>query len=392
MFAMLHGAWPRVTADGIHLAALESDVAAGHADGAAFEAATERLVSEVVTAQVDAGMGLVTDGHVRWTDPAAVVLAAVAARTTGETGPLVAAWKAGAAVAPVSMLAQAIPGPYSLSRRVLDEAVRSAEAAGETPPDPERQGEAQAEVALAIADALAIEIGALAAAGCQVILVEEPEAIQIVADGERALFVAAGTRLLAQVGAMHAMLVLTGGSADAIGWRTVFGPPWQSLLVDLIDGPDSWRLVREAPGDRGIIAGGLSLAEPDGTDQTPQLVWAAHYAASANGRGFDRVGLANAQAATSAMPGSLPAAMTQLATAARLATMTPPDAVAAGLNPNAIADPRTMPALGNRDQRRRQAKTDTAAKAAGRAAAAAKPATPAATAKPAKPKPPDAAN
>ena len=373
MFAMLHGAWPRVTADGIDLAALEADVAAGRAKPAALNEAIAALTAQVLAAQTGAGLALVTDGHVRWADPAGVVLAAIAAKQAGEEGPLVAAWKAAAAlveaggavgsaaVAPdalVAQVAQAIPGPYTLARRAVEEALREAADAGEAPPAKARQDEARAEVALAIADALADEIGALAAAGCAVILVEEPEAVRMVNDdAERVLFAATGTRLLAQAGGVHAMLVLTGGNADAIGWRTVFGPPWQSVLVDLIDGPDSWRLVREAPGDRGIIAGAFSMTDTDAADQAPQLVWAAHYAASANGRGFDRVGLANAQPVTGFSAERVQTAITQLAMGARMATMSPADAVEAGLDPKSIADARTMPALANRESRR-QAKKD----------------------------------
>ncbi len=360
MFAMLHGAWPRITADGTNLAELEADVAAGRAEPAELDAAVAEHTADVLTAQIEAGLALVTDGHVRWADPAGVVLGAVAAKQTGEDGPLVAAWKASAAFVEEGgavSVAQSIPGPYTLARRVTDEAVRKAVDAGETPPVQEREDEARYHVALAIADALADEVGALAAAGCPVILVEEPEAVRMADDdAERALFVAAGTRLLAQAAGMHAMLVLTGGNADGIGWRTVFGPPWQSVLVDLIDGPDSWRLVREAPGDRGIVAGGLSLTDQSSTDQTPQLVWAAHYAASANGRGFDRIGLANAQPATGHTAERLRAGMAQLARAATLATMSPADAVAAGLNPNTIADPRSMPAIANRESRRQATK------------------------------------
>ena len=63
MFAMLHGPWPRVTSDGIDLAALEADVAAGHADASALASASERLVAEVLAAQADAGMDLLTDGQ-----------------------------------------------------------------------------------------------------------------------------------------------------------------------------------------------------------------------------------------------------------------------------------------------------------------------------------------
>ncbi len=98
MFAMLHGAWPRVTADGTDLATLEADVAASRAEPDALAAALATLTAAVIAAQVEAGLALVTDGHVRWADPAGAVLDAVAAKQTGEQGPLVAAWKAAAAL------------------------------------------------------------------------------------------------------------------------------------------------------------------------------------------------------------------------------------------------------------------------------------------------------
>src|SRR4029077_5715629 len=54
---------------------------------------------------------------------------------------------------------------------------------------------------------------------------------------------------------------------------------------------DNWRLVRAVPGDRGIVCGALSTRA--GSEDGPEtLLWAAGYAASANGRGRDRVGLA----------------------------------------------------------------------------------------------------
>jgi hypothetical protein len=63
--------------------------------------------------------------------------------------------------------------------------------------------------------------------------------------------------------------------------------------VDLIDGPDNWRLVADAPGDRGVICGAMSTAIV--ADEGPEvLLWAAGYAGSTGGRGAARVGLATA--------------------------------------------------------------------------------------------------
>jgi hypothetical protein len=68
--------------------------------------------------------------------------------------------------------------------------------------------------------------------------------------------------------------------------------PTPSYLFDLVEGPR--QLVPRPrgprrPGDRVRSA----PRRPSTSDQAPLLVWAAHYAASANGRGPDRVGLAN---------------------------------------------------------------------------------------------------
>ena len=168
------------------------------------------------------------------------------------------------------------------------------------------------------------------------------------------MFVAAGTRLLAAAGDLHAMLLVTGGSADGAGVATIFAPPWQSILVDLIAGPDNWRHVRGAPGDRGVVCAALTVRDDDVVleDQSPQLVWAARYAASAGGRGLDRIGLANDLARGHA-PATARRALADLATAARFAPLPLADAVEAGLDPKTISDPRTAPALRNRAARRR---------------------------------------
>jgi hypothetical protein len=73
MFAMLHGAWP-LTAD--------------EADGD-----VRSRVEAAVRAQLDAGLELVSDGLVRWPEPAAALLEAMAAGATGEDGLLVRAWR-----------------------------------------------------------------------------------------------------------------------------------------------------------------------------------------------------------------------------------------------------------------------------------------------------------
>ncbi len=330
---MLNGRWPRVTADGRDVATLEAEAAGEEAGGDAeprLRAAVDQLAVDAVRAQEAAGIDLVTDGQVRWADMGAAVLRALASRDTGHTGLLARTWRATAALTE-RIVAQPVPGPYSLGRRV--------EADGDA--------EGRSAFTLELADVLAGELRALAAAGCPMVLVEEPAAVSIgAADGERALFAVAQQRLLALAPDLHAMLVIVGGSAWGVGAATILSAPYRSYLFDLVAGPDNWYLVRAAAGDRGVVCGALQA--PSGQDQVPTVVWAAQYAASANGRGPERVGVTNASSLVDLAPAEAGAVLEVLARAAGLATLPPAEAVAEGL------DPRTYPmGLGRRNRRRK---------------------------------------
>jgi methionine synthase II (cobalamin-independent) len=147
---------------------------------------------------------------------------------------------------------------------------------------------------MAFATALRAEVLALAEAGCPFIEIEESDAHLIGADEtERRLFREAHLALTDGIAGVHLSLAVIGGSAEAAGIETILAAPYPSLAVDVIDGPDNWRLVRDVPGDRGVVVGALSTHHP--SDDGPELLlWAAAYAASSNGRGQDRVGLATA--------------------------------------------------------------------------------------------------
>jgi hypothetical protein len=136
-------------------------------------------------------------------------------------------------------------------------------------------------------------IADLAAAGCLLVEIHEPGAVAIGHDpAERARFRDLHERLAGGWSGVHLSLAITGGSADDAGAETILSSPYSSLAVDLIDGPDNWRLVRAAPRERGIVCGALDTAE--GSDDAKELlVWAVSYAAS-GGRGIERVGLATA--------------------------------------------------------------------------------------------------
>lgn len=150
-------------------------------------------------------------------------------------------------------------------------------------------------LAHALAEALNEVLRALEAAGCPLVQVDEPALTAIEAGTVAGRdFVAVQERLLFGLTRLHPSLAVVGGSADGAGPTTVFEPPYRSYLFDLIEGPDNWRLVTAAPGDRGILCGAVPAGPSLGPVGVEVLVYAAHYAAAANGRGLVRVGLASA--------------------------------------------------------------------------------------------------
>ena len=71
---------------------------------------------------------------------------------------------------------------------------------------------------------------------------------------------------------VHLTLAITGGNADALGIETILAGAYASLAVDLIDGPDNWRLAVAAPTERGVICGALSAhAGSDDGPETPPV-------------------------------------------------------------------------------------------------------------------------
>jgi hypothetical protein len=198
---------------------------------------------------------------------------------------------------------------------------------------------------------------ALAEAGCAWIEVHEPAVVGIgtdpterqrFADHHRAL-----TADLAGHAGLHLSVAVTGGSADAAGIETVLAGAYASLAVDLIDGPDNWRLVAATPADRGIVCGALGTRE-DSDDSPELLLYAAGYAASTAGRGPARVGLATA-GSLQALPWDVAVRkLERLGAAARLADASA-DERRASLDPRSV-DIRSA-ALGIRQPRGRGPRT-----------------------------------
>lgn len=159
----------------------------------------------------------------------------------------------------------------------------------------------------------------LAAAGCTWIEIHEPAAITIGADPDaRRRFAEAHLALTADLAGIHLSLAITGGSADAAGIETVLAGTYASLALDLIVGPDNWRLAAATPRDRGIICGAMS-ARADADESPELLLYAVGYAASTAGRGVARVGLATS-GSMAALPWDVAVRrMAQLGASARLA-------------------------------------------------------------------------
>ena len=294
----------------------------------------DALVARVIEAQETAGLELLTDGRLRrpaFTGPLLGLrglaiagpddaLAAVAGTLPTWAGPLTVDDWAFAAAATSRPVKQALPGPYSAGRRL----------SGSAGADHDRRA-----LTMALAAALRTEIEALAAAGCPVVEIEERDAGEIGADElERRIFRDAHLALTEGIAGIHLSLAIVGGNADAAGIETILAAPYPSLAVDLVDGPDNWRLVRGVPGDRGVVAGAMSPRVP--SDDGPELLlWAAGYAASSNGRGRDRVGLATASSLAGLSWELAERKLGRLGEAARLAAL-PAAEAASHLDPRAI--------------------------------------------------------
>ncbi len=270
MFATLLGALPRPPLD--------------------VDASTAALVEVAVRAQQAAGLEPLTDGG--------------SARSEG----IVDAWRLAAGLTDRAVK-QAVVGPYTQGRTVQETVAR--------------------------ATTLNADLRALAAAGCPLIEVHEPAATMIGSDeAERARFREAHLRLLDGLDGTHLSLAITGGNAHEAGIETLLAAPYDSLALDLVAGPENWRLVVATPGDRGIVCGALSV-EPDDDDASELLLWAAAYAASTAARGPARVGLASAGSLEHLGWERALRKLARLGDAARLADL-PPDDLRRAIDPRAV--------------------------------------------------------
>ncbi len=288
-----------------------------HGPAAAGDEAAAQL--DDVSALAATGLDLISDGSVP-ADPDQPI------ETT------IARWQAAAAASAVPAKAVLL-GPFSSARS-------TGAAAEET------------------ADRIRATVIALAAAGCPLVEIAEPDALAIATDpAAAATFAAAHRRIVDGTEAIHASLALTGGNVDGMPAAVLFDLAYASYAFDLIAGPDNWRLIVQAPTDRGIVCGALDLA-PGADDAREVLVWAAHYAASTSGRGLARVGLANAPMAPGGRRPTRDGMLRKLAIvaeASRIAAVESGEELAGLLDPRAV-DMRSA-ALGRFEPSRRRGRT-----------------------------------
>jgi methionine synthase II (cobalamin-independent) len=272
---------------------------------------TERTARDNAADLAAAGIDLVSDGVVADAVGGTRDGAAAGGTEPDEVADRIAAHWSAVADAVAVPVKQVLLGPYSTARRT-----------GSEP--------------RGVADVLRAAIVALAGAGCPLVEVDEPDALAIATEpAERSAFVAAHERLLDGVAGIHASLAMTGGNFDGAGAATFFDLPYASFGWDLIAGPENWRLITQAPADRGIVCGALD-ARPGGEETREVLVWAAHYAAASQGRGLARVGLANASSLAQLPRSEALRKLSRLAEASRIASVESTQEMAGLLDPRAV--------------------------------------------------------
>ena len=107
---------------------------------------------------------------------------------------------------------------------------------------------------------------------------------------------------LTAIAGVHRALLPVGGNLVSMSREEWLQIPAESLVINPIRDPESWRAAATWPGDRGLI---LALVPAPG-DEDPEpveiLLWAVRYAASLGGRGLDRVGVAGMLPITKGAP------------------------------------------------------------------------------------------
>ncbi len=108
-------------------------------------------------------------------------------------------------------------------------------------------------------------------------------------------------RLTALTG-VHRALLPVGGNLVGMSREEWLQIPAESLVINPIRDPESWRAAATWPGDRGLILALVPAPGDEATEPVEILLWAVRYAASLGGRGLDRVGVAGMLPITKTAP------------------------------------------------------------------------------------------
>jgi hypothetical protein len=98
-------------------------------------------------------------------------------------------------------------------------------------------------------------------------------------------------RLTALAG-VHRALLPVGGNLVGLSHEEWLQIPAESLVINPIRDPESWRAAATWPGDRGLILALVPAPGDEAAEPVEILLWAVRYAASLGGRGLDRVAVA----------------------------------------------------------------------------------------------------
>ena len=91
-------------------------------------------------------------------------------------------------------------------------------------------------------------------------------------------------RLTALTG-VHRALLPVGGDLVGMSHEEWLQIPAESLVINPIRDPESWRAAATWPGDRGLILALVPAPGDEAAEPVEILLWAVRYAASLGGRG-----------------------------------------------------------------------------------------------------------
>ena len=108
-------------------------------------------------------------------------------------------------------------------------------------------------------------------------------------------------RLTALAG-VHRALLPVGGNLIGMSHEEWLQIPAESLVINPIRDPESWRAAATWPGDRGLILALVPAPGDEAAEPVEILLWAVRYAASLGGRGLNRVAVAGMLPITKGAP------------------------------------------------------------------------------------------